>query len=229
MSRALATANVMPREATFQVLTARASVDSRGRVVRGEVSLRVQRPASLAGLPPEERVGWVNADGRHPLMALVPLAVESASTRLLYMDMFPVTWDAWLREMEDSLPESVDGLCPITGIGLDQAQTYAAAVGKRLPTMVEFSAAWGEERYPWGHRRAPQLGRVGRPRFDHLPSVGLLPPGPYGVFDLGAWLWHWVAGGVLAGGCDAMDPGFGLPSEPHREPVGFRCVAPFPS
>ncbi len=225
VSRALATANLTPREATYRVLTARARVDGRGNVARGEVSVRIQRPASLASLPPDEWVGWVNPDGAHPLMTVVPSGRErDGRPELIFMDIYPVTWDAWLRVIEDVLPDRVDALCPVTGITLEQAQAYAQAKGARLPSVTELSAAWGDDRYPWGHKPDPRLGRVGRPRFDQLPSVGAHPPGAYGVYDLGAWLWHWLDDGSLGGGADELEPGFAIAPSDERGPVGFRCA-----
>ncbi len=226
VSRALATANLTPREATYKVLTARARVDRRGNVVRGEVSVRMQRPEALAQLPPDEWVGWVNPDGCHPLMTVVPSgSVREGRPGLVLMDIYPVTWDAWLRVVEDALPDRIDALCPVTGITIEQARDYARARGVRLPTLTELSSAWGDDRYPWGHKPDPRLGRVGRPRFDQVPPVGAHPPGADGLFGLGARLWHWVQDGGLAGGADERDPGFGLPPLPSRGPVGFRCAA----
>lgn len=228
ISRALATANLTPREATYRVLTAQAKVDARGNVVRGEVSLRIQRPASFEALPPEEWVGWVNPDGRHPLMALIPTGRgRPGRPELVYMDVYPVTWDAWLRVMDDALPDRIDALCPVTGLAHEQAAAYAQATGGTLPGITEFSSAWADDRFPWGHRPDPRLGRVGRPRFDHVPAVGAHPPGPFGIFDLGAWLWHWLDDGSLAGGADERDPGFGLEPLDERGPVGFRCLRSF--
>ncbi len=228
ISRALATANLTPREATFRVLTAQARVDGRGNVNRGEVSLRIQQPSSLAALHPQEWVGWVNPDGQHPLMALVPSGrSHDGRPELLYMDIYPVTWDAWLRVMTDALPDRIDTLCPVTGVTHELAAAYAGCMGGRLPSATELSSAWGDERFPWGHRPDPRLGRVGRPRFDHLPPVGAHPPGAFGIFDLGAWLWHLLEDQTLAGGADDLDPGFGLPALEERGPVGFRCVQPF--
>jgi hypothetical protein len=224
ISRSLATANLTPREATFRVLTAQVRADAHGGVVRAEVSIRLRRPEALAALPPEEWVDWVNPDGLHPLMAVVPVGVQPGAARLLFMDVFPVTWDAWLRVVNDALPDRVDPLFPVTGVSLEQAQRFATELGYRLPTSSEFSAAWGDERYPWGHKPDPRLGRVGRPRFDQLPPVGAHPPSSYGLFDLGAWLWHLLDDGSLAGGADEREPGFGLEHSPERGPVGFRCV-----
>ncbi len=227
ISRALATSNLTPREATYRLLTANVRLDGRGEVARAEVTLRIRGPSDLAELSFEEWVGWVNPDGRHPLMALVPTG-RSAGGRpeLVYMDIYPVTWDAWLRLMDDALPDRVDSLCPVTGVSIEQARAYAEARGARLPWPHEFSEAWGDDRFPWGHRSAPRLGRVGRPRFDRLPTVGSHPAGSFGIFDLGAWLWQWLEDGRLSGGADESDPGFSVSATPERGPVGFRCVAP---
>ena len=223
ISRAIATANLRPRDATYQVLTARADVGRSGRVLRGEVSLRLQSPAALQSLPLEERVGWVNPDGAHPLMALVPLPSEDG-THFVYMDVYPVTWDAWLRVMDDTLPDGIDSLCPITSVELEQARTYARHRRVRLPSLQELRAVWGGERFPWGARPDPRLGRVGRPRFDQVHQVGLHPPASFAIFDLGAWHWQWLDDGSLAGGADELVPGFGADAQPQRGPLGFRCV-----
>lgn len=228
ISRALATANLTPREATYRLLTATTRVDGHGAVARAEVSLRIAGPESLRTLPPHEWVGWTNPDGAHPLMTLVPTGrLHEGKPVLHWVDLYPVTWDAWLREMDDALPDRVDALCPVTGVSYEQALAFAEATGGRLPTALEFSTAWGDDRFPWGHRPDPRMGRIGRPRFDQLPSVGAHPPGPFGLFDLGAWLWHWLDDGRLSGGADDRDPGFGFDDKPGRGPVGFRCVRPF--
>ena len=227
ISRALATSNLTPRESTYRVLTARGRVDARGNVVRGEVSLRIKRPTSLAQLPRQEWVSWVNPDGRHPLQTLMPSGrTPEGVPELVWMDIYPVTWAAWLRVMDDTLPDRIDALCPVTGLSLDQAEAYAAKIGGRLPSRLEMSSAWGDDRFPWGHRADAKHGRLGRPRFDHLPAVGAHPPTSFGLFDLGCWLWHWLEDGTLAGGADDRDPGFGVQAVPERGPVGFRCVAP---
>lgn len=227
VSRALATANLTPLEATYQILTARVELDRRARVVRGEVSVRLRRPESLRVLPVGEQVGWVNPDGEHPLMTLIPLNPDGEGVRrFVYLDVYPVTWDAWLRVMDDHLPDEVDPLCPVTGVSLEQAAAYAGSLGRRLPRLSEFEAAWGEDAFPWGPRPDPRLGRVGRPRFDQLPPVGLHPPSSFGVFDLGAWLWQWMEDGRLGGAAeDEGIPLFRAVPDEHRWPVGFRCVA----
>ncbi len=225
VSRALATANVSPGEATWQVLTARAEVDPAGRVMRADVTLRIRRPEVLSDLPLEERVGWVNPDGRHPLMALVPVP-EPGGLSFVLLDVLPVTWDAWMAHAEALLPDDADPFCPYTDMTLDAARAFASARGARLPTVDELKAAWGPAAFPWGASPDPRRGLEGRPRFDECPAVGRHPPGAFGHYDLGAWLWHLTADGRLfggAGGREAPPPALD-PTEPAW-PVGFRCAA----
>jgi hypothetical protein len=213
VARALATVNRSPLEATWRILSSRATLDARGRVTQGEVTLRVEAPRDVR--PGDATlIGLVNPDGSHPLMAVVPGAAG------LFMDVFPVTWDRWLRANPDvAMSPDLDPWCPRTGIGHAPAQAYARAVGKRLPTADEFRAAWGTELYPWGPRPAPELGRAAAPRFGELPEVGTHPPGRNGFFDLGAWLFQWTAEGQLLGGLPGV-----VPAEADAEPCGFRCV-----
>jgi hypothetical protein len=56
-----------------------------------------------------------------------------------------------------------------------------------------------------------------------LPEVGLHPPSPLGLLDLGAWLWHWTAEGTLSGGAIDRVPGFDRPPA-GLAPVGFRLA-----
>ncbi|MFZ5476210.1 MAG: SUMF1/EgtB/PvdO family nonheme iron enzyme [Myxococcota bacterium] len=212
VSRALATVNRAPMEATWRVLSSRVQLDAKGRVTQGEVTLRVEEARAIR--PGDASlVGLVNPDGNHPLMAVV------AGTGLL-MDVFPVTWDRWLRaNPEVTMPPDLDPWCPRTGIHHAGAVAYARAVGKRLPTADEFRAAWGTELYPWGPRPAPEQGRAAAPRFGELPEVGMHPPGRSGFFDLGAWLHQWTAEGQLLGGLPGL-----VPAEHDAEPCGFRCV-----
>ncbi len=210
VARALATVNRSPMEATWRVLAARASVDGKGRVVSAELSLRVEEPRPLDRETP---VGLVNPDGNHPLMAQVP------GHPGVLMDVIPVTLERWTRTMGGPLPPNHDPWCPRTAVDRGQAEAYARAVGKRLPDVEEYRAAWGLGRFPWGDAVDAALGRAAPPRFGELPEVALHPPGRTGFFDLGAWLWHWTADGELLGAAPGLVPG-----PPNGEPIGFRCV-----
>lgn len=213
ITRAMATVNRSPRQATWRLLSARVQLDARGRVAQGDVTLRVEQPRDLAEWG-EDLIGLVNPDGAHPLMAVVP------GRKGLLMDIIPVTWDRWLRVHPDrAQPTHLDPWCPITGVTLEEAEAYARAVDKRLPDADEFRAAWGRQTFPWGPRPDPTLGRAAAPRFGEVPEVAVHPPGPGCFFDLGAWLHHWTSEGLVLGGLPGL-----LPADASAEPLGFRCV-----
>ena len=151
-------------------------------------------------------------------MARVP------ADRPFFLDIFPVTWDRWLRRFDDDLPPCIDPLCPRTGVEHKRAEAFAKNVGKRLPTAAEFHFAWGDRRFPWGDGPHPQMGRVRPPRFDEIPEVGLYPPNENGLYDMGAWLWHWTHDGTLSGGSEETPSC--VNAEPNESiiPFGFRLA-----
>jgi formylglycine-generating enzyme required for sulfatase activity len=218
IARALATANRAPTESTFKVLEARVELDGQKRVVRAQATIQVVEPRPVGDWSPRVLQGMVNPDGLHPLM------IRVASARPFFMDIFPVTWDRWLRRIDDPLPARIDPQCPRTGVEHAEAQAFAAGLGKRLPSEEEMAGAWGEALYPWGPDSDPRQGRYKPPRFDHLPEVGLYPPGANGLYDLGAWLWHWTAQGTLRGGTIDFRPQKSKPPVPELVPRGFRLV-----
>lgn len=217
VARALATANQSLAEATWRLQGARVELDAKARVRRAAVQLTVEDPRPLHSRTPAQLMGLVNPDGHHPLMVWVE------GPQPLFVDTFPVTWHRWLGQFDASLPPLLDPMTPRVDVTLDQADAFARRVGKRLPSVAEFAQAWGDARFPWGDERDPRRGRVRAPRFGEVPEVGLHPPSPLGLFDLGSWLWHWTSEGRLAGGSDDGEPG--LDEAPGgRDPVGFRLV-----
>jgi len=219
IARALSTTNLSPSEATFRVLSSRVEIQGRSRIVNAEATLAIFEAQPIGAWDPARLVGTVNPDGHHPLMVRIP------SERPFYLDVLPVTWERWLRRVEDTLPPTMDPACPRTGITHEQAEQFAASYGKRLPTEAELRFAWGTDAYPWGPVPDPGLGRAGPPRYDDLPEVGGHPPNRLGLQDLGAWLWHWTAEGTLSCGRADGPPGFGVPWTPELRPVGFRLAA----
>jgi len=194
VTRALATHNLAPAEATFRVESSRATVDGRGRVLRAEATVRMTRPLPIGERSPRELQGMVNPDGKHPLMVRIP------GERPFWIDIVPVTWDRWCRRREVTVPPGIDLMSPRVGIDFDDAVEFARELGKRLPTTAELRSAWGTSRWPWGADADATLGRARPHRWGELPEVGLHPPNPFGVWDLGAWVWQWTAEGTLFGG-----------------------------
>ncbi len=217
VSRALATANLSPTEATYKVLAARAWLNSGGDVARGEVTVSIRKPRPINEWEPHEISGWVNPDGDHPGMVLARLADP------IFVDVLPVTWERWLRDNpHQTLPPGADPFHPRIGLTATEAADYAARVGHRLPRSEEFLKLWGRQRFPWGDDPSPDRGRATMPRYGEVAEVGLYPP-IGGVYDLGGWLWQRLADGGAAGVVQGMRPRAVEP--PAGEPVGLRLVA----
>ena len=212
IARALATHNRSPADATFRVLSARASVDGRGRVVRADVTVRIEEPMEHVG--GEFPVGLVNPTGRHPLMAAVP------GMPGVLLDIFPVWWERWVRARTGVVPAGVEPFTARTGVEHADAAAWARAEQKRLPSAGELRAAWGTARFPWGNEPDPASGVAAPPRFDVVLEIALLPPNKHGFFDLGAWLWTWTDDGSLLGGSPGLVPGTA-----ESRPFGLRCAA----
>lgn len=219
VDRALATHNLGPADATFQLASCRVELDHQRRVVGAEATVAIRRPAPVGSRSPQALRGLVNPDGAHPLM------VRIGWPRPFFLDVVPVTWERWLRRVDgERCPAGVDPMAPRTGLSFAQAQDFAARVQKRLPRAAELVAAWGPERHPWGPLPDPALGRVGAPRYGELPEVGLHPPSPAGLFDLGGWLWQWTAEGQLVGGATPEGGPVAVDPAAVTGPVGLRLA-----
>lgn len=112
-----------------------------------------------------------------------------------YIDQYEVTHAEYKAVKPDhGIPPGKEKF-PVTGLSLEEARTYAAAVGKRLPTAVEWEkAARGTDgrAYPWGDEFKEGYANLGGK--DGLVAVGSFPNGvsPYGAQDMSGNAWEWV-------------------------------------
>lgn len=87
---------------------------------------------------------------------------------------------------------------PITGVSFRQAVAYAEAVGKRLPTELEWEkAARGTDgrEYPWGNKFDPKLCNCSSGKSPRLQKVGMYRGGasPYGCEDMAGNAYEWTS------------------------------------
>ncbi len=231
----------------------------------------------LFGLTPEEKAAQAKAAGVHLDMLHFHADRRELDVPAFWMDKHPVTRGQFLRFMRETGYSilyngwlvgwaeltgwhhfSPDNLAlPMVGVNSEDAAAYAAWLGKRLPTEVEWERAWrGDDGrlWPWGNTWQDGLC------FRNPGNVGLgiaIPVGAYhdtGPFGLGSYglVAEWVrvifpqtnrAGtasdpspAVLGGGafCHRQPYSF-LPSNrlswSHQMRIydsGFRCVSDKP-
>jgi formylglycine-generating enzyme len=165
------------------------------------VAERALDPSRYPGVPPN---------------ALVPgSAVFRATSAAVALDD-PLQWWTYVpgaswRHPEgpgSSVRERADH--PVVHIAFEDAAVYAAWIGKRLPTEVEFEfAARGgldREPYAWGHELRPGGKAVANTWQGRFPArddaadayagtspVTAFPPNGYGLHDMGGNVWQWCA------------------------------------
>lgn len=229
------------------------------------------------GLTPEQKAEQARKAGVHPDMLHFHSNRRVLEVAAFWMDKHPVTRGQFLRFMRKTgysilyngwlvgwaeltgwhhfRPE--DLALPMVGVNSEDAEAYAAWLGKRLPTEVEWERAWrGDDGrlFPWGDewRDGFCFRNPGNVSLAVAIPVGAYPDcGPFGLGSYGL-VGEWVkvvhpqtnrAGtsadpcpAVLAGGafCHAKEYSF-LPTNrlswSHHMRIydsGFRCVADQP-
>lgn len=172
----------------------------------------------IFGMSLEAKRQAAEREAVHPDMLHFHTSLRELDTPSFWMDRHPVTrgqflrflratghsllYNGWLvgwKELVDveRLDDPAQLWCPMVGVNSADAQAYAAWLGKRLPTEVEWEkAARGpdDRLFPWGHdmrRIAPPDGML---TLDSLRSVGSRPDlaSPYGVHDMKGLVLEWV-------------------------------------
>jgi serine/threonine protein kinase len=106
---------------------------------------------------------------------------------------------------DNRFPEGEDTF-PVTDVTWEDANAYAAWMGRRLPTEEEweFAARGPDDRriYPWGEEWIPDAANVRVDENDQrqLMPVGQFPQGtsPFGVLDLSGNVWEWTSSDYIA-------------------------------
>ena len=129
-----------------------------------------------------------------------------------YIDTYPVTVEEYAaftqatgyREPKFARNSEFSGeRQPVTGVTWEDAQAYAAWVGKRLPAEKQWEfAARGREnrRFPWGHLE-PDTTRCNFGDYLAMPSIVTMHEAgatPDGVFDMAGNVYEWTLDGFVA-------------------------------
>lgn len=133
-----------------------------------------------------------------------------------YLDRTEVTNDAYVACVERGACKSNDRTIasqthagpdvnftgakqPVVGVRWDDAKTFCASLGRRLPTEAEFERAIrgdDDRRFPWGNEApTPDRAVYARPYgLGHTEDVGTHPSGrgPFGHDDLAGNVWEWM-------------------------------------
>ncbi|WP_419191576.1 formylglycine-generating enzyme family protein [Engelhardtia mirabilis] len=157
-----------------------------------------------------------------PPGVLVPGSlVFTPPSHAVYLDDVSQWW-TWTPGASWRHPEgpgsSIEGRerYPVVHVAWDDAVSFAAWAGKRLPTEAEWerAARFGHDgqRFAWGDELEPggrHLANIWQGKFPHhnealdgfvgAAPVGSFPPSELGLFDMSGNVWEWTA--------DRFDPG----------------------
>lgn len=115
-----------------------------------------------------------------------------------YIDKFEVTNKEFAEVFTSHVYDPQLADFPVTGVTWSQANEYARAVGKRLPTEKEWEkAARGTDgrQYPWGNTFDPDLCNSSLSDAKAPVKVGQYRGGasPYGAMDMAGNVYEWTA------------------------------------
>lgn len=124
--------------------------------------------------------------------------MEKVFVDAFYMDKFEVTNEQFREIFPAHRFEPGQEQLPVRGVTWKQAVDYAQAVGKRLPTELEWEkAARGEDGrvYPWGNKLEPNYANMLGETAIGPKRVGShrLGASPYGCMDMAGNVYEWTS------------------------------------
>ncbi len=122
---------------------------------------------------------------------------KKVSVKAFSIDRTEVTNDAYKKVSPEHEFAEGKGNHPVIEVSYDDGKQYCEAVGKRLPTGIEWErAARGDDGriYPWGDTFSADRANTAEQGKDGTMEVGSFPKGasPYGVLDMCGNVTEWV-------------------------------------
>ncbi len=122
---------------------------------------------------------------------------RSIAVDAYYIDKYEVTNEQYQKVVKTHRFKKGEENVPVSGVTWEQATAYARAIGKRLPTEIEWEkAARGEDgrTWPWGNNFVPGYCSYASGSGARLRDVGSFDEGmsPYGCFDMAGNVREWT-------------------------------------